>query len=87
MMDKLTVTVFMSIVVAGVYGLSMLSTPRRGMTKLLEKVGTGALLCFICSMLLAPIGISIAHNPFSALCAGYLGLPGIALSTFLSLWP
>lgn len=87
MLDKLMLMAFFGGTVASVYGLSMLSTPRRGFTKVLEHIGAGAVLCFVCYALLAPFGVTIPQNPLSALCAGYLGLPGVALATFVSLWP
>lgn len=87
MMDRLLLIALFGGAVALVCGISMLSTPRRGWTNVLEHAAAGAALCFLCHMLLSSAGLSIPLNPFSALCAGYLGLPGVALSTFLSLCP
>lgn len=87
MLDRLVLMAFFGGTVASVYGLSMLSTPRKGFTKVLERIGAGAVLCLVCYALLSPFGLSIPQGPISALCAGYLGLPGVALSTFVSLWP
>lgn len=87
MLDRLIMIAVFGGTVASVYGMSMLSTPGRGVTKVLERAALGVALCFLCHMLLSPLGLSIPQNPFSALCAGYLGLPGVAFSTFVSLWP
>lgn len=87
MLDRLMIIALFGTTVASVYGISMLTTPRRGLMKVLERTATGAALCFLCYLLLSPLGISVARNPFSALCAGYLGLSGVAFSTFVSLWP
>ncbi|MBR6569752.1 MAG: pro-sigmaK processing inhibitor BofA family protein [Clostridia bacterium] len=73
--------------VAVVWGLSMLSTPGRGFTKVLERVSVGAAICFCCYWLLLPFGIHFPHGPLSALLTGYLGLPGAAFSVFLSVLP
>ncbi len=87
MLDRLIMIGFFGITVSSVYGLSMLSIPRRGFTRVLERAAIGAVLCFLCYAAFSPLGIRIPQNPFSALCAGYLGLPGVAFSTFVSLWP
>lgn len=87
MLDRLMMIGFFGITVGSVYGLSMLSIPQRGFTRVLERAAIGAVLCFLCYAVLSPFGVSISQNPFSALCAGYLGLPGVAFSTFMSLGP
>lgn len=87
MFDRLFLTAAFAAGVALVYGISMLSTPHRGIMKVLERTAVGAAVCFVCYWVLYPFGIRIEQTPFAALCAGYLGLPGIAFSTFVSLWP
>jgi len=87
MLDRLMMIAVFGGTVASVYGVSMLSAPGRGFTRILERTAMGAALCFLCYALLSPFGLSIPQNPFSALCAGYLGLPGVAFSAFVSLWP
>ena len=87
MLDKLMMIAVFGTTVASVYGVSMLATPGRGVMKVLERTASGAALCFLCYLLLSPLGIRIPQNPFSALCAGYFGLPGVAFYTFVSLWP
>jgi len=87
MLDRLVMIAVFGGAVASVYGVSMLTTPRRGLMKVVERAAAGAALCFLCYLVLSPFGLKVAQNPFSALCAGYLGLPGVAFSTFVSLWP
>ncbi len=87
MLDRMMMIAIFGGTVAAVYGMSMHSTPGRGATKLMERAAMGVALCFLCYTLLSPFGLSIPQNPFAALCAGYLGLPGVAFSTFVSLWP
>ena len=87
MIDRLLLTGLLAGTVILVYGLSMVATPHRGMMKLLERTAVGAAVCFLCHAFLSPLGVKIAQTPFAALCAGYLGLPGVAFSTFVSLWP
>ena len=87
MLDRLLLTGIFASGVALVYALSMLATPHRGLMKVLERTAAGAALCFVCYLLLYPLGVKIAQTPFAALCAGYLGLPGVAFSTFVSFLP
>lgn len=87
MLDRLLLIGIFAGGVALVYGISMLATPYRGLMKVLDRAAAGAALCFLCHVLLYPLGIKIVQTPFAALCAGYLGLPGVAFSTFVSLWP
>jgi len=86
-LDRLMMIFVFGGTVASVYGLSMLSTPRRGLTKVLERLAGGVTLCLICYVLLSPFGITVPQTPFSALCASCLGIPGVVFSTFLSIWP
>jgi len=87
MMDRLILIATFAVTVAAVWSVSMLSTPRKGLTKVLERTAIGTFLCWICYLALSPLGITIPQTPVSALLAGYLGLPGVAFSTFVSMWP
>ena len=87
MLTRLMIIAIFGTAVSLVYGISMVTTPHRGVMKVVERSAAGAVLCFLCYLLLSPFGIHVAQNPLSALCAGYLGLPGVAFSTFVSLWP
>ena len=85
--DKLQVIAFFSATVMAACLLALCSTPGRGYMRVLERTAAGAGLCAVCSLLCRPLGVEIAQSPLSALTAGFFGLPGVALSTFLSLWP
>ena len=87
MLDRLMMIAGFGGVISLLYGISMLSTPGRGFTRILERAAVGMILCFACYALLLPFGISVPQNPISALLAGYLGLPGVAFSAFVSLLP
>jgi len=87
MMDRLGLIGIFTAAVAVVWSVSMLSTPHKGLTKVLERTAAGAIICFFCYLFLSPLGITIPQTPVSALLAGYLGLPGVAFSTFVSMWP
>ena len=87
MADKLHIISLFAGVCTMVYALSMGSVPGRGYMKVIERVCMGAMLCWVCSALLKPFGIHIAQGPFTALAAGFWGLPGVALSAFVGLGP
>ena len=87
MAQKIWLIIFFTVCVGSVWILSMLSTPHRGITALLENAAEGALLCLVCSVLLKPLGVRIPITPFSALLGGWLGLPGAAFSAFLYALP
>ncbi len=87
MAQKLWLILFFTVCVGLVWILCMLSTPHRGVTKVLEHAAEGALLCLLCSVLLKPFGIEIPLTPISALLGGWLGIPGAAFSAFLYALP
>lgn len=87
MHDKLVLIAFFAAAVGGIWGITMLLTPHRGIMKWLEHGVSGAVLCLAAAILLAPLGIVIPQTPLSAVLAGWLGLPGIAFSAFLSMLP
>ena len=87
MIERLTMMVLLGGIVGILYAVSMLTIPGRGIMKLLERTAAGAALCFLLHLVLTPLGLSIPQTPLSAVLSGYLGLPGAALSTFLSFWP
>lgn len=87
MTDKLTIIAGFAALITPVYWLAMRSTPHHGMLRLLEKLCLGIILCYCCQAVLRPFGVTVPQGPLAALSAGYLGVPGAALSTFLTLWP
>ena len=87
MLERLLMIAVIGGTVGLVYALSLFTTPGRGIMKVLERTAVGAVLCFLFHVLLAPLGLAIPQNPFSSIVSGYLGIPGIAFSTFVSLWP
>ena len=87
MMDKLTILAGFSGGMWLMYLLTMRSTPGKGWLKWTERLCGGIILCFLCSLALYPFGIRIAQSPLTAASAGFFGLPGAALGTFLALWP
>ena len=87
MMDKLILIASFAGIMAMVYLLCMHSTPRKGWLRAAETLCLGIILCYLCQAALRPLGIQIAQSPLAALSAGYLGLPGVALSSALALWP
>ena len=70
-----------------VYGMCMRSTPRKGVMRVIETLCLGIILCYLCQAALNPLGIKIAQSPLAALSAGFLGLPGVAFSSVLAVWP
>jgi len=87
MMDRLFLIFAFGGTVGTVCMLSMLAVPHRGWMKLLERFSAGLLLCIVCHAILSPFDIPVARTPFTSFCAGILGLPGVALGTFVSFWP
>lgn len=87
MLDRLLLIGLFAAAVGLVYSISIFTTPHRGMMKVVERTAAGAALCFVCYLLLEPLGIKIAQTPFAAFCAGYLGLPGVVFSAFVSRLP
>lgn len=84
---RLAILVGFGLLMAVVYMLCMRATPRRGVMRVLERVCVGIILCYLCGLLLAPFGVRLSHGPLSAVSAGYLGLPGVALAALSQLWP
>lgn len=72
---------------AAVYLFCMRSTPRKGAMRVVERLFMGMILCYLCQLLLAPLGLTLPQGPVPALFAGYLGLPGAALAAWLHLAP
>ena len=87
MMDKLLIIGSFGGLTWLLYLLSMTATPGKGWLRAAERICAGAVLCWLCHTLLQPFGLETAQSPLAALSAGYLGLPGAALVTALSLWP
>jgi len=87
MADKLLIIGVFGSIMAAVYGLCMCSTPKKGWLRITETICTGIILCYLCQIAAKPFGLQIAQSPLAALSAGYWGIPGAALCTFLTLWP
>ena len=87
MVDKLQVIAFFGAVAGGLYLLSLSSRPGKGWMRVTEKICAGAVICQLCGILGQSLGIQTAQSPLAALSAGFLGLPGAALCTALTLWP
>lgn len=70
-----------------VYLFCMRSTPRKGLMRVVERIFAGIILCYLCQLVLAPVGLALPQGPVAAFFAGYLGLPGAALAAWLHLAP
>lgn len=87
MNTKLLIIGAFGALLAMVYVLCMRSVPGKGWMLIMEKLCMGIILCYLCQLAVRPWGLSIAQSPLAALSAGYWGIPGMALSTFLAHWP
>ena len=87
MMDKLTLIAGFGGMMGVVHWLAMRAAPGKGWLRLMERLCAGIILCYLCSLMLKPLGFTVAQSPLAALSAGYWGIPGAALCTFLTLWP
>ena len=87
MKEKFVLMAGFALVVSLVWLAAIHTTPGKGLHRFMEKTVRGMLICMACHVLLLPFGIRLAQTPAAAIMAGYMGLPGIALCTFLSLWP
>ena len=63
----------------------LLLVPRRFMWRLVAGGVMGAVMLGAVNLLGAPMGFSVAVNPFTAMSVGFLGLPGAALVVALKL--
>lgn len=85
------VRIWLILFFAGFFGLAycwcMHATPGKGLMHVLERVCVGMIVCYLCQILLRPLGIQVSQSPLAALSAGYLGLPGAALGAFLAGMP
>ena len=87
MIDKLTLIAGFGGMMGAVYWLAMRAAPGRGWLRLMERLCAGIILCYLCHLMLKPLGFTAAQSPLAALSAGYLGLPGVALASVLAYWP
>ena len=87
MVDKLWVVGIFGSISGSLLWLSMTAQPNKGFMRIIEGICSGAVLCWLCGLMGRLLGINIAQSPLAALSAGFLGLPGVALSTVLALWP
>lgn len=55
--------------------------------RIIERVCAGIILCYLCALLFYPLGVRLPQGPLSAVTAGYLGIPGLALTALAQLWP
>lgn len=79
---------YLFITLLGVLGLFLTGAAVFRPVKLLVKVGvyfvTGVLLLVVLNIFLKIVGLHIAVNPFTALLAGVLHLPGLVLLVVLN---
>jgi len=79
---------YLFITLLGVLGLFLTGAAVFRPVKLLVKVGvyfvTGVLLLVVLNIFLKIVGLHIAVNPFTALLAGALHLPGLVLLVVLN---
>ncbi len=87
MLQKLMIILGFAAVLSAVYFCCMRSTPRRGVMRVIERVFMGIILCYLCGVLLTPLGVEVGQGPLPAVSAGYLGLPGVALTVLARLLP
>ncbi|MDD3409716.1 MAG: pro-sigmaK processing inhibitor BofA family protein [Eubacteriales bacterium] len=80
MQIKLAVIALFAVTGGLLYLLAMRSTPGHGWLECCEKLFIGLAAVYLINRLLAPFSLQIAQNPISSLAAGYLGLPGVALT-------
>ena len=87
MTDRLLALAMVVAALGASYPLCMRATPGRGLLRITERMCAGIILCYLCWLGLSPLGIRFPQGPLSALSAGFLGLPGLALSAFVSWLP
>lgn len=87
MYNKAIIVACFAGLLAAVYLFCMHSTPRRGAMRVIERVFAGVILCYLCRLVLTPLGLALPQGPVAAFLAGYLGLPGAALAAWLHLAP
>lgn len=87
MLQMLLIMIGFAILIGILWFLTMRATPKKGVMRVIEHICMGIILCYLCSVFLSPLGIHFVDGPISALSAGYLGLPGVALSAIAQLWP
>ena len=87
MTDRLLALTMIAAVLGVSYPLCMRATPRRGLMCVVERMCAGIILCYLCWLGLSPLGIRFPQGPVSAVSAGFLGLPGLALAAFVSWLP
>ena len=87
MAERLTIIALFGILIGLVWFFSLRSTPRKGFMRVVERTCCVIILCYLSGIGLQLFGLSGPQGPISALFAGYLGIPGAALSAFVALWP
>lgn len=87
MANRLMIIAEFSGLLATLWMVCMHATPRKGVLHVMERMCSGMVLCYLCALALGLFGLRGPQGPVSALCAGYLGLPGAALSAAMALWP
>ncbi len=69
------------------YGLAIRTTPDRGVMRFCKRAAYGVILLYLCNLALSVFGVHVAQNPLTVLSAGWLGLPGVAVSAAISALP
>jgi len=76
---------FLSALALFLYLLTVRVNPNTTAFKLMERLLLGAATVFIFNLLAGFFGMRIGQNPFTALVAGLLGVPGLGLLIVLRL--
>ena len=87
MTDRLLAVAMVATALGVSYPLCMRASPRRGVMRVVERMCAGIILCYLCWLGLAPLGLHFPQGPLAAVSAGYLGLSGLALAAFVSWLP
>lgn len=83
MVHKLALIACLGIPSALVCWACMRLTPRKGFLRACEKLFLGVALIHLINWGLSPFEMSLPQSPLACLAAGYLGVPGAALTFVL----
>ncbi len=87
MLERLMVVGLIALLIAVVYAWCVQTTPRHGSLAILEHMCFGLMICYISALFLSPLGFEVPTTPIASIVVGYLGIPGTALMTFVSMFP